>query len=354
MGQDSWVWPDNGVGDASPLTMAEMAKVMNLLAGKLNATVIRGYRSELQPSVSGSTIDVASGGAVVDGHPYENDATINFDPPNATVGTTGRMLVLRSIAGATQTVRLIEISSAPGTATIPSPTTSVGGTYDLPICSYTVTTGGAIGAFTDLRTFNGPPNSGFAIVTATGDYTIPASEIEVECIGGGGGGGGCFGSQWAAGSGAAGGRSISRLTGLTVGSTVSCTIGAGGAGGAGTPSPGQAGSAGGTTSFGSHASATGGAGGGGGTNFGRVLGGIGSGPHILIRGAPSDAGAIAETGYYPSAGGSSPYGAGGRGGLGTSGAGEAAQGNGAGGGGAYSSTSQAGGNGSPGLIIVRW
>jgi hypothetical protein len=51
-----------------------------------------------------------------------------------------------------QTVRLTEISSAPGTATIPSMTQTPGTKFDVPICHYTVASGtNVIASFLNFR-----------------------------------------------------------------------------------------------------------------------------------------------------------------------------------------------------------
>jgi hypothetical protein len=123
-----------------------------------------------------------------------------------------------------------------------------------------------------------------ALLTTTGSFTVPAgiTKIKVTAIGGGGGGaGGVLNS--ASGGGAGGGASIGVLS-VTPGQVISYTIGAGGTAGA----LGAAGGTGGTTTF-STISATGGTGGAiypGGTNpsLTGVIGGVGSGGDINLRG----------------------------------------------------------------------
>jgi hypothetical protein len=162
MTEKSWIWPTTGSGDVSPISVADTAAIFAALflgtnPGRLDYGVIPGLLNELAPVVSGTNILVATGWALVDGHPYRNDATKTVTPVVPTVGTTGRRLVLRaSWSAGVQTVRITEISSADGTAAIPAMTQTSGTTYDVPICSYTVATGGgAIGAFTDTRSYAG-------------------------------------------------------------------------------------------------------------------------------------------------------------------------------------------------------
>lgn len=162
MTEKSWIWPTTGSGDISPISVADTAAIFAALflgtnPGRLDYGVIPGLLNELAPVVSGTNILVGTGWALVDGHPYRNDATKTVTPVVPTVGTTGRRLVLRaSWSSGVQTVRITEISSADGTAAIPALTQTSGTTYDVPLCSYTVATGsGAIGAFTDTRSYAG-------------------------------------------------------------------------------------------------------------------------------------------------------------------------------------------------------
>lgn len=162
MTEKSWIWPTTGSGDISPISVADTAAIFAALflgtnPGRLDYGVIPGLLNELAPVVSGTNILVGTGWALVDGHPYRNDATKTVTPVVPTVGTTGRRLVLRaSWSSGVQTVRITEISSADGTSTIPALTQSSGTTYDVPLCSYTVATvSGAIGAFTDTRSYAG-------------------------------------------------------------------------------------------------------------------------------------------------------------------------------------------------------
>ena len=88
-------------------------------------------------------------------------------------------------------------------------------------------------------------------------FTVPSPTLNVEVTGGGGGSGGCNGLTYNCGtSGGGGGKSIRRITGLTVGASVTVTVGAGGT--AGTYSPFAEPGDGGQSSFGSYCTANGG------------------------------------------------------------------------------------------------
>lgn len=112
-----------------------------------------------------------------------------------------------------------------------------------------------------------------AVITTSGNFTVPANvfELIVEVWGGGGGGGGNGTASQCAG----GGYATASIS-VTPGQVIACTIGVGGAAGSG----GGAGSAGGTTTFGAvvgHGGGGGavnplGAGGAGGTTSGGTVG----------------------------------------------------------------------------------
>lgn len=173
MTQKSAVWPNNGVNDASPHSVADSLLFMAVLSGQ-SFGVVRGLLGSLSPQASGGNILVEAGGGMSAGHPYYNDAQVSITPTIPSTNTTGRRVVLHTNPSASggQTVRLVEISSADGTATIPSYDTD----YETPICEYTVTTGGVIAAFKDDRVFIGAPlRAARALATAfnvTGSVTL--------------------------------------------------------------------------------------------------------------------------------------------------------------------------------------
>lgn len=119
------------------------------------------------------------------------------------------------------------------------------------------------------------------VFTGSGTFTVPAgvTSVFVTVVGGGGGSGNSASNSCAngaGGNGGGGGLSQRLVTGLTPGSTVSVTVGAGGA----------AQTAGGTSSFGAFCSATGGGGGAFGNQGTGASGshGTGSGGDINLSG----------------------------------------------------------------------
>lgn len=210
--------------------------------------------------------------------------------------------------------------------------------------------------------YSQPMNQEF--ITASKSFIVPASTLWIEGVGGGGAGGasgtgtiiGIAGNMGAGGG--AGGFFRKVVSGLTIGSTITATIGAGGtpvAGGGG-----GVGGNGGTTSFASHASASGGGGGAWGENTSQPGGssGMGVGGDLNLGGAPG--GRTGPNNTTPTASDIlTIYGRGGSafGGLsvlnlvstGSPGLGFGTGGNGASGG-----SGVAGGAGAPGYIWVRW
>jgi len=189
------------------------------------------------------------------------------------------------------------------------------------------------------------------VITASGSFTVPAATLRVTCVGAGGGGAGGFTAGTNGGGGGGGGSSIAIVEGLTVGSTVTVTIGS--AGTAGTTS--TNGGAGGTTSFGSYVSATGG---GGGTTTGGAGGAGGTVSSANVTYFFNAEGADGAYGVGGN-GGSSMFGGAGVGARAAQGAGSSGNlyGGGGGGGGGATSTKTAGGAGAAGaagVVIVEW
>ncbi len=184
---------------------------------------------------------------------------------------------------------------------------------------------------------------------ASGTWTRPDGVNRIEVIvTGGGGGGGSHNSDDAQGGGGAGGTAIEVLDVSSI-SSVSVTIGSGGSGACGNTSTG--GGAGGTSSFGSYLSATGGSsvptwGVGG-------AGGQGSGGDVNLRGNDGDTGNIDGSGNSEAggAGGASYWGGSGRGGSYWGTKRDGVQGS--GGGGTHVISSNCGGAGGAGLVVVR-
>jgi len=179
----------------------------------------------------------------------------------------------------------------------------------------------------------------------SGTFLVPngVTRAKVTVIGGGAAGG--TGGGYSGGGGGAGGQAVKVVIGLTPGTTVPVTVGAGG-----TPNPSTgSGGNGGTSSFGTYCSATGGQGGAGGTPVYPAggPGGMGFGGDVNFGGSYGTDGVV-----LADRGGDGGGPGGGRGATGIGGLSFAAPGYGGGGGG--SEPSSLGGAGGGGLVLVEW
>lgn len=280
-------------------------------------------------------------------------------------------------------------SSGGGSVTLQEPVTASNLTLNLPSAGGTVVAADGSGNVTFAGTVtatsfvgNGSALTGIAggfsnmqVFTSSGSWTVPAgiTKAKVTVIGGGGGGGGTNGEPLRGGGGGGGGGSIRLVTGLTPGTSVTVTVGAGG-----TAANDTAGGTGGTSSFGAFCSATGGAGGArrisGSTTNGTgvpncatgAAAGTGSSGDINMSGtvgfslvtgggATTCPNSVTTINICAGCGGDSPFGLGFGGAWQTGNAnGLSGTGFGGGGGGGQGNVARAGAAGQGGVVIVEW
>lgn len=196
MTERSLHWNGASVGDADLLTVNAADGIGYRLAnedyespfvdvghrmlynGDGNRGPLNNWQNELAVAAgAGMSVDVATGGAIVYGVPYENTAVVNVAIPAPTTDTRYDRIVLRR-NWATQTVRItrlpgVEGGSAPSITQSPAPSGT--GIYDIPLAIVQATTAPAIGTITDEREFcrfGGVPGTG-----AIGSTQITNSSI---------------------------------------------------------------------------------------------------------------------------------------------------------------------------------
>jgi hypothetical protein len=148
MGESSRFWSTTGTGDGtgSGYTADNMFEVWRALFAGRNSTNLAGvvpdYQNKLAVSGTSSPVAVATGAAVVYGIPYFNTASVNVTVPTPATATRIDRIVLRASWSA-QTVRITRVAGVEGGGA-PSLTQSAGVTWDMPLATVQVTTGGVV------------------------------------------------------------------------------------------------------------------------------------------------------------------------------------------------------------------
>ena len=188
MTERSLYWND-GTGDGGPYSQDQLRMFANVLglASGADIGVIPSQLNMLVPSSNGDNkIGADTGYAIVDGTLYENDAAKELTVASPSSATTGVRLSLRKV-WADREIRLTATKNTDGNAAIPSLTQSDGTTWDIPIATFTITTGGVIADLTDVREFTREAtiNIGFGVTgeaLATGVYYGLQFEVPADCF----------------------------------------------------------------------------------------------------------------------------------------------------------------------------
>jgi hypothetical protein len=174
MTQRSLYWT-NGLNHGGPYTQDDLRLALSFMLSGADGVIVGALDALTVYSTGNNNVRVRSGRALVNGTIYENDAEISFTTASPTVGTTGRRLVLRKdwTAGS---VTAAVLSSADGTEALPALTQNAGTVWEISLASFTITTGGVIGALTDTRILLGPVIHG-ARHALTGADPLPADSV---------------------------------------------------------------------------------------------------------------------------------------------------------------------------------
>lgn len=148
-------WAD-GKTDGGPYSANDWGEIIETLGRSLGANVgvVPDMENELAVTSSGNNNATVNTGRAITGakRVYKNDASESKTTSSPSVGTTGRRVVVRDDWSA-GTSRIAIISSDDGTASLPALTQQWGVTWENPLASFTITTGGVIAALTDEREF---------------------------------------------------------------------------------------------------------------------------------------------------------------------------------------------------------
>jgi hypothetical protein len=154
----SYLWNcPGGAGDGlNSLTRADWSTISKIFSACNGPEgVAPGYGNGLEGTVTGAnTVSINSGGALVNGKPYNNDAALVVNIPSAVgAGNTRKDRIVLRADWTAQTVRIFRIAGIDAASPTAPATTQISGTlYDVPLYVATVTTAGTV-TLTDERWF---------------------------------------------------------------------------------------------------------------------------------------------------------------------------------------------------------
>ena len=180
MAEMSYLWTTGGAGDgSSTYSRADWAVIVRILAACSGYQgVAPSYLNELAGTVTGAnTVAINTGGAVVDGKPYDNTSSVNVNIPSAVGGGNTRIdrIVLRA-SWSSQVVRIVRIAGTDAASpTPPAITQTSGTTYDIMLYQALVNTSGTV-TLTDERIW---------AIIATDDSTLEqnAGTLRIKDLG---------------------------------------------------------------------------------------------------------------------------------------------------------------------------
>ncbi len=154
MAESSVLFTTDGTGDGinSGYTQSQIHEIFRALFAGIHATnlggVVPDYLNELAVTGIATPVAVNTGAAIVYGLFYSNSASVNVAVATPSVSTRIDAIVLRA-SYAAQTIRITKIDGVEG-GSAPALTQSAGVTWDIPLATVSITTGGVI-TVTDAR-----------------------------------------------------------------------------------------------------------------------------------------------------------------------------------------------------------
>lgn len=134
MTQTSLPWDGKLVGDSGPYNSDRWsAMYRNMSPDTASSAVLWSTTSEnLKATISGGSVAISEGSAMVYGHYYNNSAEESFAIPAAATDRTD-MIVLRATWGSTKAVRLAYLTGTSGSVTPPTLTQTAGTVWEVPL-----------------------------------------------------------------------------------------------------------------------------------------------------------------------------------------------------------------------------
>ncbi len=150
MTEKSYLWTTGGAGDgASTYTRDDWSVISKIFAGAGGdyKGVSGNFLNQLGVNATAANqVTIDTGGAIVDGKPYQNNSTVNVTIPSAVgVGNTRIDTIVLECDWTAQTVRIKRVAGTDAaTPSAPSLTQNSGTLWQLPLWNVTVNTSGTV------------------------------------------------------------------------------------------------------------------------------------------------------------------------------------------------------------------
>lgn len=171
-------WTGTTTGDAGPYSANNWAEVWRALFsndGGVEQGVIRGLTNELAGTTAANQVNINTGGAVVYGRFYVNDASVAVTIPSATAGNERIDRIVLRADWTLQTIRITRIAGVNDPApTAPAITQTADTTWDMPLYQARVTDAGVV-TLTDEREF--VPPAYFGPFIGAGAWELPTANF---------------------------------------------------------------------------------------------------------------------------------------------------------------------------------
>lgn len=154
MAEESMLWDTTGTGDGpiggyTEANWTDWHRYLFTPDNEATAYVLPRKGNKLAVTAGSAQVSVDTGGAIAYGAFYKNTASLNLAIATPLLGTTGFIVVLRR-GWAAQTVRAAVTRNSDGVATIPTPVTTPGTTYEVVLAEGTIDISGVV-TVTDRR-----------------------------------------------------------------------------------------------------------------------------------------------------------------------------------------------------------